>query len=93
MEKYYDKLYNLHDGQVFFPPKILLHMRPERGQHVVGVHKDVDEGVDDAKESRVTTGKKLHTDPGTNWHQRMMVKMQERDLSIFFAQNKEHRVQ
>jgi len=93
MEKYYDKLYDLYNSQVLFPPEILLHMRPECGQHVVGVHEDVNEGVDDAKESRMTASNELHTDPTADRHHRMMVEMQERDLSIFLAQNEEHRIQ
>lgn len=68
MKKYYHKLHNLHSGQMFFPPEILLHMRSECSQHIVSVHEDVDETVDETKEGWMTASKKFHTDPGGDWH-------------------------
>lgn len=93
MKEYYDELHDLHSGQVFLPPKVLLHVRTERGQHVVHVHEDVYEGVDDAEKSRVSTGEELYADPAADRHHRVMVQMQERNLPVLFAQHEEHRVQ
>ena len=35
---------------VFFPPEVFLHVRPQRGEAVVAVHDDVNTRVDDAHE-------------------------------------------
>lgn len=37
---------------MFFPPQVLLHVGADGGQAVVGVHDDVDEGVQQADEER-----------------------------------------
>lgn len=37
---------------MFFPPQVLLHVRADGSQAVVGVHDDVDEGVQQADEER-----------------------------------------
>ena len=39
------ELDHLHGGQIFLPPEILLEPGARRGQEVVGVHDDVDQGV------------------------------------------------
>lgn len=50
-----EELNDLHCGQVFLPPEMLLHLGSHGGQHVVGVHQDVDEGVYQAHQGAVTT--------------------------------------
>ena len=46
-----DELDHLEGGHVLLPPDVLLVLRSHRGQHVVGVHEDVDESVEQAEES------------------------------------------
>lgn len=47
-------LYHLEHSQVFLPPEVLLHLRTNSGQHVVRVHDDVHERVEQPEESAVT---------------------------------------
>lgn len=46
--------YHLEHGQVFLPPQVLLHLRSDGGQHVVRVHDDVHERVEQTEERAVT---------------------------------------
>ena len=50
------KLDHLHFGQVPLPPEVRLHVGPERGEGVVGVHDNVDESVEQGAQGLVTTG-------------------------------------
>ena len=50
----YRKLDHLHFGQVPLPPKVRLHVRPECGEGVVGVHDNVDESVEQGAKGLVT---------------------------------------
>lgn len=75
MEEYYDKLHDLHSGQILFPPEVLLHMRPKRCQHVIRVHENVDQSVDDTEEGRMTAGEEFDTDPSNDRHHRVMIEM------------------
>lgn len=45
--------YHLEHGQVFLPPQVLLHLWPDGGQHVVRVHNDVHERVEQTEERAV----------------------------------------
>lgn len=42
--------HQLQGCEVFFPPQILLHVGADGSQAVVGIHEDVDEGVQQADE-------------------------------------------
>lgn len=42
--------HQLQGCEVFFPPQILLHVRADGSQAVVGIHDDMDEGVEQADE-------------------------------------------
>lgn len=44
--------HQLQGCEVFFPPQVLLHVGADGSQAVVGVHDDVDEGVQQADEER-----------------------------------------
>lgn len=44
------KTYHLKDGQVFFPPQILLHFWTHCGEHIVSVHDYVHEGIQETEE-------------------------------------------
>lgn len=45
--------YHLEHGQVFLPPQVFLHLRPDGGQHVVRVHDDMYERVEQTEERAV----------------------------------------
>lgn len=63
-----DELHHLEHGQVLLPPQIFLHLRSHRGQHVIRVHHDVNAGVDEAEERRVTARRELNAPPHTERH-------------------------
>jgi len=47
-------VYHLEHSQVFLPPEVLLHLRTYGCQHVVRVHDDVHERVEQPEERAVT---------------------------------------
>lgn len=47
--------YDLQDSDVLLPPQVFLYFRSHGGQQVVGIHNDVDEGVDESEQGSVTT--------------------------------------
>lgn len=78
---------------MLLPPDVLLEAGSHGGQHVVRVHDDVDEGVDDADERAVPAGVVLGGSPGDHGHHGVVVHVQEGNLAILFAQDEEHSVQ
>lgn len=53
--------HQLQGREVFFPPQILLHVGADGRQAVVGVHDDVNEGVQQADEERCRQCTKSHS--------------------------------
>jgi len=51
------KIVHLKFGQISFPPEVGLNTRSHGGQSVVGVHDDVDEGVEQSTEGFVAAWK------------------------------------
>lgn len=84
--------HHLQNGQVLLPPEVLLHLGSHRGQHVVGVHDDVDEGVQQTEEARVAARGELDTPPDGSGHDAMVDHVQRRHLVVSFAQHKEEGV-
>lgn len=90
---YLSMAYHLQVGDVLLPPQILLHLRSEGGEEVVGVHDDVHERVDPANEGAMSAGIVLGGAPADHGHDSVMIHMQERHLTIVLAQHKEDRVE
>lgn len=67
-----DKLDHLERGQVFLPPDVLLVFRPHGGHHVVEVHDDVNECVQESEERAVATWGEFHAHPDTHGHNSVM---------------------
>lgn len=86
------KLNHLHHGQIFLPPEITLHSRSHRGQHIVRIHEDVHECVEESKECRMSARRKLDAPPNGDGHNAMMDHMQRGHLIVPFAHHKEERV-
>lgn len=84
--------YDLAEGQMLLPPQVLLHVRSHGGEHVVRVHEDVDEGVDQAQERAMATRKVLDANQAADGHQRVVVDVQEGDLALVLTQHEEDRV-
>lgn len=75
---------------MFFPPKVFLHRRAERGQQIVSVHDGVDTGVeteseDDQIGQAINRRCPRHTD---NNH--VMEHMQKGDLTLLFSKHEKH---
>lgn len=85
--------YHLQGGDVLLPPDVLLEAGSHGSQHVVGVHDDVHEGVDDADERAMSPGVVLSGSPGHHGHHGVMVHVQEGNLAFLFAQDEEHSIQ
>lgn len=66
------ELYNLHRCQVLLPPNIFLEPGSHGRHHVIEVHPDVHEGVQEPEEGAVTAGCKLDTYPGAEGHYTVM---------------------
>jgi len=62
----------LECGEVLFPPKILLKLRPERGHEVVGVHDDVNDGVHEAAKALLASRKPSGKAIAEHGHDTMM---------------------
>lgn len=88
-----NKLYHLHDCQIFLPPQITLYFGSHCGQHVVGVHEDVHEGVQEPKECRMSTRGEFNAPPDRNGHNTMMNDMQCGYLIVSLAHHKEERIE
>lgn len=84
--------HHLQVGDPVLPPQVFLEFWSHRGQHIVKVHDDVHEGVDDANEGSVTAGEVFGAAPGYHRHDGVVVQVQERYLVILFPQDEEDRV-
>lgn len=93
VQHHQDELHHLDEGQVLLPPQILLHFGSHGGQHIVGVHQNVDECVEEAEERAMAAGRELHSPPHRGWHQSMVDDVQRGDLVVPFAHHKENGVQ
>lgn len=78
---------------MLLPPQVLLVLRPHGCQHVVRVHDDVHERIDETHEYKMTTGHEPGPDPTHVQHERVVVQMEERHLAGLLPQHEEHRVQ
>ena len=85
-----EKLNELKLRQVLLPAQILLHVRSECGQHVVGVHDRVNERVEHAQEERLSAAYVLEAQPGVREHGRVVKHVKECDLVVFFPKREEN---
>lgn len=84
--------HHLQVGDPVLPPQVFLEFGSHGCQHVVEVHDDVHEGVDDADEGAVSSGEVLGASPRDHRHDGVVVQVQERYLVILFPQDEEDRV-
>lgn len=88
-----DELNHLKSGEIFLPPNEFLVLWSHGGHHVVEIHDDVDESVEQTEESRVATRCETDSEPDAHRHNAVMHNVQKRDMFILFAQNEENRVE
>lgn len=79
----------LRRGLGGYLPQIGGHLGPEDGEGVVGVHEDVDEGVDEREEGVGAARHELEADPDETGHQRVVDDVQRRHLRRLLAQDEE----
>lgn len=58
-----NELDHLEDGQVLFPPQVLLHLWPHGGKHVISVHHNVNSGVEESEERWVAARGEFNAPP------------------------------
>jgi len=88
-----DELDHLEGGEVFLPPDELLVLGSHGGDHVIKVHDDVDERVEQAEEGRVTAGSEANAEPHAHRHDTVVHHVQQRDVLLFLAQHEEERIE
>lgn len=91
MEEHYDELHQLDDGDPGLPAQVLLGAG-DGGQHVVAVHDDVHQAVDEPDEGAVAAGEELGANPRAQRHHGVVVHVQEGQLVVLLAEDEEHRV-
>lgn len=72
------KTYHLEGSQVLLPPDVFAHNGTHRSQHVVGIHDNMDEGVEKAKEGGVSTGREFDAEPNGHRHHAVVDHVQGR---------------
>ena len=80
---------HLEGGQVFLPPDELGVLRSHGGHHVVKVHDDVDERVEQTEEGRVAAGRETDAEPDAHRHDAVVDDVQQRDVLVLLAQHEE----
>lgn len=66
---------HLQIGDPMFPPQVFLELWSHSREHVVEVHDNVNEWVDDSDEGSVSTGEVFRATPRYHWHDRVMIQM------------------
>lgn len=92
MNANHHKLNQLNHSEILFPPKVLLHMRSKCSQAIIGIHYNVDNGIDESKESRMSAGNKLGAPPNTEGQKSVMDHVQSGDVLVLFTSHKEQGV-
>jgi len=93
VDEYHNELDHLEHSQVFLPPEVLLHLWSNSGQHVVRVHNDVYESIEQSKERAVTARCELDAKPYTHRHDSVVNDVQGRHLIVFLTHNEKEGVE
>lgn len=72
---------------------MLLELRSHRREHVIRIHYNVNEGINEAEEGDLTTGEESHSDPAGQRHQSVMIHVKKRYLTLLLSENEEYRVE
>lgn len=80
-----DELDHLDGGDVFLPPDVLLVLGSEGREQIVGVHDDVDEGVEEAEEGGVAAGGEFDAEPNRHGHHTVVDYVEGGDVVVLFA--------
>jgi hypothetical protein len=75
-----NELHHLKHSQVLFPPQVLLHVRTACSEHVIEIHDDVNECVDESEKRAVSARHEFYSPPDCTGEKR------ERDINSFVKQ-------
>jgi hypothetical protein len=78
--------YQLHLGQVLFPPQVRLHVWTERRKHVVSIHYSMHERVEHAEEKCLPAADIFQAEPAVRKHGRVVEHVEHRDLLVLLSQ-------
>ena len=81
--------YHLEGGEVFLPPDELLVLGSHGSNHVIEVHDNMHECVEQAEEGGMSAGGEANAEPYAHRHDTMVDDMQQRDMLLFLAQHEE----
>ena len=87
------ELDHLHGGQIFLPPEVLLEPGARRGQEVVGVHDDVDQGVPHPAEGCVAAPSELGTEPACQREGAVVEDVEQGQVGHLTAEQEKYRVE
>ena len=87
------KLCQLYLSYVLFPEKVLLHVRSKSSQTIIRIHDDMDEGVNEGTEGRMTSRSESDREPHIEGHGHMMNEMKSRYLTVLLSKHEEDGVQ
>ena len=79
----------MEGGEVLLPPDVLLVLGSHGGDHVVEVHDDVDESVEEGEECRVAARGELQAHPDGEGHDSMVNDVERRDVLVLLTQDEE----
>jgi len=88
-----DELDHLEGGEVFLPPDELLVLGSHGSNHVIEVHDNMHECVEQAEEGGMSAGGEANAEPYAHRHDTVVDDMQQRDMLLFLAQHEEERIE
>ena len=85
-----NELNHLKFREVFLPPTIRPESRSQRSQHVVEIHENMHERVEESEERRVSTRNESDAEPDGKRHDAVVNDVKPGNLIVFLAQNEKH---
>ena len=79
----------MEGGEVFLPPDELLVLGSHGSNHVIEVHDNMHECVEQAEEGGMSAGGEANAEPYAHRHDTVVDDMQQRDMLLFLAQHEE----
>jgi len=92
VDKDKDELEHLQSCQISLPPEILLDLWSTCSQEIIEIHGCVNSSVDECEEATVTASHKLSSKPTLEWHDSMVIHMEERKMGEFLFSYEKERI-
>lgn len=81
--------YQLNLCYVLFPPDRLFQFWFKGSQEKVKIHESMNKKVDNTKQNSMTAGHPTNSSKGSEYHEKVMITMQERQMTVVLFQNDE----